>query len=32
MTPRERKDIPWVVGLGLLVAVAIIIGIVANWR
>jgi len=32
MTPRERKDMPWLATLALLVAVAVIAGIVVSWR
>jgi hypothetical protein len=31
MTPRERKDMPWVAVIALLVAVAVIAGIVVRW-
>jgi len=32
MTPRERKDVPWLAALGTLVAFAIIAGVVIGWR
>jgi hypothetical protein len=32
MTPRERKDMPWIAGLALLVALGVIGSIVVGWR
>jgi hypothetical protein len=32
MTPRERKDVPWLAAIAFLVAVAVIVGIVISWR
>jgi hypothetical protein len=32
MTPRERKDMPWLAVIAVLAAVAVIAGIVISWR
>jgi hypothetical protein len=32
MTPRERKDVPWLAVIAVIVAVAVLAGIIVSWR